>query len=180
MTYIIGIEPANRDTTPAYAPLTLGATTNYKAPTTASNGTVAQVTGSFNGCLFIYAQVATGQTIVPGDVVSIDGSAQASQMTKALADALHRVAIAPTAPSGTTAFTNLTAGQWGWFQIFGQVNGVNAGASTQDVAMYTTATAGRVSSTATSQTLIRGLAITTTIGAAAVTPARAATILSAT
>lgn len=182
MTYIIGIDPSARDATAQFAPLTLGTTSNYKPPTTASNGTLPTLTGAYQGSLFIYAQAASGQTIVPGDVVAVvDATFQTSQLTKALADALNRIAVAPVAPSGSTAHTNITAGQWAWFQIYGQIPGVNCAATTtQDVALYTTAVAGRVNSTSASQTLIRGLKINTTTVGAAVTQGVAGTILSAT
>jgi hypothetical protein len=182
MSYIIGIDPSTRDSSAQFAPLTLGTTSNYKPPTTASNGTLPVLNGAFQGALFVYAQVATGQTIVPGDAVAIiNATFQVSQLTKALADALHRVAIAPDEISGTTAHTSITAGQWAWFQIYGATPGINvANGTTADSALYTTATAGRLSATATSQTLIRGAAINTTAGADAVIIGRLNTIISAT
>ena len=108
-------------------------------------GTVKLAT---DGSEWVYGLAAT--TINAGDCVHIDANYNVSQMTNALA----------TAALGTVAFSAnaVTVGSYAWFALAGLsiqasvLTGTAAG-----VALYTTATAGVLSSTAASQIQIYGV-----------------------
>jgi len=106
-----------------------------------------------NGNEFIYVQA--GAAIAQFDAVAVDESFAARPLTKALADAGEKICLAQ------VAFANTA---FGWVQTRG-LGRVNVSASVAaDVLLYTTATAGRLSSTSASQTLVRGLVLTTARG----------------
>lgn len=106
-----------------------------------------------NGNEFIYVQA--GSAIAQYDAVAINESWAAVPLTKALADAGEKIGFAQIAIANTA---------FAWVQTRG-IGRVNVSASVAaDVLLYTTATAGRLSATSTSQTLVRGLVLTTARG----------------
>lgn len=134
MTYILGIDPTDRQTTPQHK---LG-----------SRGMDA------NGTTYIY--VKANATINDADCVAIDSSFNAVQMTKAQADTLPIVGFAQ------AAFVNGNYG-WVSRSGVGTRCNVLAN-TTVNAPLYTTATAGHLSHVSTSQTMVAGICATTTTG----------------
>lgn len=111
-----------------------------------------QVFGT-DGSTWEFVQAAT--TINLNDCVVLDSGSNASQITKALADTYsYRLGFA----NGIA----IASGSWGWVSTQGQSLKVNVLTGTSaNAALYTTATAGVLSSTSTSQDLVTGVTVTT-------------------
>lgn len=101
--------------------------------------------------MFVHAAGAIAQF----DVVSIDEAYETSPLTKALADASNKIGVAPFA---------LADNDFGWVQVSGICTLNVLLSCAADVALYTTATAGSLDDTPTSQTKIAGLTLTTARG----------------
>lgn len=127
---------------------TTGASDGYDNP---PHGAGDLVFGN-DGSEWEYVKAAT--TINQYDCVAIDNAGNASQITKALADTYsYMIGFAQIA---------IASGSYGWVCRRGgniQVN-VLTGTSA-NAPLYTTATAGALSSTSTSQDLITGVVVTT-------------------
>jgi hypothetical protein len=115
-------------------------------PTTAGFDLGTRVLGS-DGTEWVYVQ-ASG-AITQYDAVGIDENYQAAALTKAIADDGHQIGFAQ------VAFTD---NDYGWVATRGSNISVRVAAScAADVALYTTATAGVLDDTSTSQTNIDGV-----------------------
>lgn len=102
-----------------------------------------------------YVFVSASSAIAANDCVAITNAYAAAPVTKALADAGNKIGVAQIA---------IASGSYGWVQTRG-VGSVNVLASAASgAALYTTATAGKLDDTATSQTLIESLKLTATNG----------------
>jgi hypothetical protein len=106
-----------------------------------------------NGNEFIYVQAAAA--IAQFDAVAVDETFAARPLTKALADAREKIGIAQ------VAFANTA---FGWVMIRGLGRLAVLASCAADVVLYTSATAGSLDDDATSQTLIRGIVLTTARG----------------
>lgn len=106
-----------------------------------------------DGSIWEYVLAAT--TINLNDCVLLDAGSNASQSTKALADTIsYRVGVA--------AAVAIPSASYGWVATSGQSLKVNVLTGTSaNAALYTTATAGALSSTSSSQDLIAGITVTT-------------------
>lgn len=106
-----------------------------------------------DGSKWEYVLAATVINI--NDCVLLDAGSNASQSTKAIADTISvRPAVA--------AAVAIPAASFGWVATSGQSLKVNVLTGTAaNAALYTTATAGALSSTSTSQDLIAGITVTT-------------------
>jgi hypothetical protein len=102
--------------------------------------------------------VTAGATVAQYDVVAVTEAYSAVPITKALVDTGELVAIAPEA---------ITSGEYAWVQLNG-VCTINVLASAAaDVILYSSATAGSLDDTATSQTRVDGIKLTTARGGTA-------------
>lgn len=120
---------------------------------TTSGNVLGNVAETPDGKRYIYAKASSA--CAQYDVVAIDESFLAVPITKTLADAGNRVGVAGVA---------FAANEFGWFQIRG-ICTINVLAScAADVALYTSATAGSLDDTTTSQTKINGIVLTTARG----------------
>jgi hypothetical protein len=106
-----------------------------------------------NGNEFIYVQA--GAAIAQYDAVAINEAWSAVPLTKALADAREKIGIAQ------VAFANTA---FGWVMTRGLGRLAVLASCAADVLLYTSATAGSLDDTATDQTLIRGVVLTTARG----------------
>ena len=133
------------------------------ATSTTANFTIGGYADFNNGVRGIYVKAAT--TITAGDCVIIDGSGNASQITTALTaatavGAAYIIALANVA---------ITSGSFGWCVIRGSATLNVTAATALGAPLYTTTTAGQLSSTGTN--LILGIMVTTATGASGNTPA---------
>lgn len=104
---------------------------------------------------FIYAKAS--EVIAANDACGIDETGVAIKLTKASADAGHIIAVANAA---------FAANEYGWFQRRGNTLSVNVlSAANADVPLYTSATAGKLDDSSTSQTQIAGVRLTATVAA---------------
>lgn len=102
-----------------------------------------------------YMYVSAASAIAQYDCVGITEGFAAAPITKAMADDGYLVGVAQYA---------IASGGYGWVLVHG-VGNLNVKAScAADVALYTSATAGALDDTTTSQTKIDGIVITTTAG----------------
>lgn len=102
-----------------------------------------------------YVYVQASGAIAQYDIVAIDEAGQAAKVTKALADDGYKIAVAQ------SAFAD---DEYGYVQVKGVVS-INVLANcAADVALYTSATAGSLDDTDTSQTKILGLVATAAAG----------------
>jgi hypothetical protein len=130
--------------------------------TTTPQFTTGEVHAGTNSSEWVYVQASSAVAV--NDCVALTttaaGVVQAAPVTKALADDGAPLAVAPVAiPSGSYAWVA---------RRFGSGISVNVLANcVADVPLYTTATAGKLDDDATSQTLVRGIRITTTTTPAA-------------
>ena len=100
----------------------------------------------------LYMLVQAGGTIAQYDVVSVTSAGSAVALTKALADAGRKIGVAQVA---------IANGSFGWVLVKGVGRANVLASAAADAALYTTATAGSLDDEATSQTLVRGLRLTT-------------------
>ena len=123
-------------------------------PTSNATGHVlgTQVLGD-DGTKYVYVQ-ASG-AITQYDCVAIDEAFQAAAITKALADDGHKIGFAQ------VAFAD---NDYGWVATEGTVQVRYLTLCAADVALYTSATAGVLDDTSTSQTKIVGLVNTVVVG----------------
>lgn len=106
-----------------------------------------------NGSQWVY--VKAGEAVAQYDVVAVDEAYSALKLTKALADVGHKIGAASAA---------FAANEYGWVQSSG-VTRINVLAScAADVALYTSATAGSLDDSSSSQTKIKGVVLTTARG----------------
>ena len=102
--------------------------------------------------------VTAGSAIAQYDVVAVTEAYSAVPITKALVDTGELVASAPEA---------ISSGEYGWVQM-GGVCTINVLAScAADTILYSSATAGSLDDTATSQTRVDGIKLTTARGGTA-------------
>lgn len=106
-----------------------------------------------SGNLWVRCQAAAA--IAAGEWVGIDELGQASLLTKALADAGYKVGAAQVA---------FASADYGWVLCRGVGIGKGLVSCAADVALYTTATAGALDDTTTSQTEIKGVRLTAAVG----------------
>jgi hypothetical protein len=129
-------------------------------PTTNATGhTLGQCVTATDGSSWTYVQ-ASG-AITQYDAVGIDENFQAAALTKAIADDGHGIGFAQ------VAFAD---NDYGW--VARQGSNISARVATScaaDVALYTSATAGVLDDTSTSQTKIDGVVAVTAVTAAAAT-----------
>lgn len=126
---------------------------NLSQPTSEAKAGLLNRHCGVDGKEYVYIQ-ANG-AIAQYDVVAIDEAGQAAPVTKALADDGYKIAIAQTA---------IADNEYGYVQVKGVV-ALNVLANcAADVALYTSATAGSLDDTSTSQTKILGLVATATAG----------------
>lgn len=111
------------------------------------------VVSGTDGSIWEYVLAAT--VINLNDCVVLDAGSNASQITKALADTYsYRL--------GFACGLAIPSGSYGWVATQGQSLKVNVLTGTSaNVALYTTASAGVLSSTSSSQDLITGVTVTT-------------------
>jgi hypothetical protein len=109
--------------------------------------------GETPGKHWVYVQ-ANG-AIAQYDVVAVDETGQAATITKALADASTKVGVA------SAAFAD---NEYGWAQIYGNCTLNVLASCAADAILYTSATAGSLDDTSTSQTKIDGILLTTSRG----------------
>lgn len=134
MTYIIGLDPTDRTSTPQHRAGSLG----------------------FDAAGAEYIYVSANATVNNGDCVAVDSNFTAAPITKTLADGLPIVAFA------TAAFASGQWG-WVVRRGVGFRANALAN-TTVAAPLYTTATAGHLSHVATSQTMVHGVCATTTSG----------------
>lgn len=108
-------------------------------------------TTSGKGWMYVQAASAISQY----DVVAIDETGQAAKITKALADTSTKVGVAAAA---------FASGEYGWVQITGNCTLNVLASCLTDAILYTSATAGSLDDTSTSQTKIDGILLTATRG----------------
>lgn len=115
---------------------------------------LGQVVDGTNGSSWIYLKAA--EAITPaGSYVTFDEGNTAYEGTKTLVDAGHRIAVAQRA---------FLINEYGWFQLTGPCLLYGTANCAADTTLYTTATAGLVDATSTSQTLLGGVVFTTAVG----------------
>ena len=117
---------------------------------------VGDICEGINNAAWVFVQAST--SITYNDFVVIKGTAQANSMTTTTIAAAGgaQIGVAPGSTSaGGGANPAILAGVYFWAQIRGNIVAGNAIAatSTSNVALYTSATAGIVSSTSTGQPL---------------------------
>ncbi len=138
-------------------------TPDYPGPT--GQFTLGQVTKGVDGSEWVY--IAAGSTIAIGDVVIITNTGvlwAAASITSTLAAAKLGDLV------GVSPLVAMTSGTYGWVQRAGKCAAVSVIASvTANVALKTTTTAGRLTSTiATGATVnINGIVLATANGGAA-------------
>lgn len=131
----------------------LGADTSMNSSTNAQGQKLGQIFVDSSENQYMFVQAAAG--ITQYAFVSIDEAYQATMITKALADTRASIGCAQVA---------LTSAYYGWVLIKGTGTGLVKASCVQDVALYTSATAGYLDDDATSQTKILAAVVTTTRG----------------
>jgi len=99
--------------------------------------------------------VTAGSAIAQYDVVSTDEAYSGIPATKAAIDDGHIIGVAPAA---------ISSGEYGWVQLTGVVTMNVLASAAADVTLYSSATAGSLDDTSTSQTAVNGLFLTTARG----------------
>lgn len=97
-----------------------------------------------------YVFVQASGTVSAYDVVAVNSSFVAQAATSALAQAGNTAAV---------ALATLSSGSWGWAQIRGAVSVNVLQTCSSNTALYTTATAGKLDDTSTSQVKVQGITI---------------------
>lgn len=111
---------------------------------------------TFDGQEYVYVQ-ASG-AIAQYAFVGIDENFQAASLTKTIADDGWMIGVAQ------VAFTD---DDYGWIAVRGaNLTGAVLGSCTADVALYTSATAGYLDDSSTSQTKIDGIVAVSAVGTA--------------
>lgn len=114
-----------------------------------------QVAAGGGGGIWFFCKCATSMSI--GSVVAIDDAFLATKITKALADLGCRVGVVPVVVAAANDYV--------WVQVSGVIaNALVLLSCAIDVPLYTTATAGSLDDTSTSQTKINGIKLTTARG----------------
>jgi hypothetical protein len=141
---------------------------NYPAPSSTS---VSAESGSLfglgdqvnsgDGSKFVFVS-ASGASITSYQVVAWNSAGSAAAITSALALAGNRVGVAP---------YSISSGSHGWVQIAGVVSVNVLSTCSSATALYTTATAGALDDTSTSQVKIAGITILANITAVGSTAA---------
>ena len=102
--------------------------------------------------------VTAGSAVAQYDVVAVTEAYSAVPITKALVDSGELIAVAPEA---------ITSGEYAWVQLNG-ICTINVLASAAaDVILYSSATAGSLDDTSTSQTRVDGIKLTAARGGTA-------------
>lgn len=129
---------------------------DFYTPTTTRDHKLGSVVLGTNGSRWVYVQ-ASG-AIAQYSAVAVDESGQAAALTKALADAGHSVGFAQ------AAFAD---DEYGWVCISatGGISVLVKASCAADGPLYTSASAGVLDDTSTSQTLIQSVVITTAASA---------------
>ena len=102
--------------------------------------------------------ITAGSAIAQYDVVTVDEAFSGIPCTKAAIDDGHIVGVAPAA---------ISSGEYGWVQLTGVVTMNVLASAAADVTLYSSATAGSLDDTSTSQTAVNGLFLTTARGGTA-------------
>jgi hypothetical protein len=102
--------------------------------------------------------ITAGSAIAQYDVVGVTEAYSAVPITKALVDSGELVAIAPEA---------ITSGEYGWVQLNGVLTMNVLASCGADAILYSSATAGSLDDTSTSQTRVDGIKLTTARGGTA-------------
>jgi hypothetical protein len=102
--------------------------------------------------------ITGGSAVAQYDVVTIDEDYSGIPGTKAALDDGHIVGVAPEA---------ISSGEYGWVQLTGVVTMNVLASAAADVTLYSSATAGSLDDTSTSQTAVNGLFLTTARGGTA-------------
>jgi hypothetical protein len=127
---------------------------NYAQVDTVPQFPLGTIDEGNNGSEFVY--ILANSAIAQYDAVGIDTSNGGDPLTKTHADAGRDVGAAQVA---------IASGSYGWVQRRGRGGKVNVLANTAaGAALYTTATAGKLSDTTTSQTKVTGIVTTTANG----------------
>lgn len=103
----------------------------------------------YRGYKWVYVKASSA--ISAYAYVCVDEAGAALNGTKALVDAGYQVAVAPAA---------FSADDYGWVQISGVCTMLTAGSVAADTSIYTSATAGQVDDSSTSQTQLAGVVLT--------------------
>lgn len=124
---------------------------NFGTPGTSADFSVGSRAIGTNGTEWVYVKASAALTQYAA--VAVDEDYNATSLTKALADAGHRVGWAQAA---------FAANDYGWVAISGSnIQGRVAASCAADVALYTTATAGVMDDDPTAQTKLNGVRIVT-------------------
>lgn len=107
-----------------------------------------------NGNLYIRHQA--GAAIAAGEWIAISELGASALMTKALADAGHKLAVAQVAHA---------SGDYGWALIRGVGVAMGLAECAADVPLYTSGTAGAADDASSMQTEIKGARLTAAVGA---------------
>lgn len=125
--------------------------TNFLATSSTAEFSVGTRAFGTDASEWVYVKATTALTQY--DAAAIDEDYNAAPLTKALADAGHRIGWAQVA---------FPVNYFGWLCLSGSVmKGRVAASCAADVALYTTATAGVLDDDATSQTKVNGIRIVT-------------------
>lgn len=119
--------------------------------------TVGATTIASDGNHYEYVSFAASTTVTAGDSVTITSAGAAASMTKTNVDLGLRKGICPYAVASNTAV------QYGWVIVppYANASCRAADGSSANAAVYTTATAGVLATTSTSQTKITGVIFAT-------------------
>lgn len=120
----------------------------YSSITAGNTPGVGDVYVDHNNNRYIFV-LASG-TVAQYDVVAIDSNNVAQAITKALADG---------GPDIGVARQGMSSGSYGWAQVRGAVSVNVLATCSSSIALYTSATAGKLDDTTTSQTKIAGVTI---------------------
>lgn len=110
---------------------------------------------TYDGKRWVFVSASTSVTSY--QVVAIDSQGYAQAITSALAQAGNRVGVAQ---------NNISSGSYGWVQTFGPCSVAVLSTCSSNTVLYTSATAGSLDDTATSQIKIAGITILANVTAA--------------
>lgn len=127
----------------------LNPTESYASLTAGNAAGPGDIIADHLGNRYVFVQ-ASG-SIAQYDVVSISSTGIAQAVTKALADTGLPVGV---------ACATLSSASYGWAQIRGTVSVNVLQTCSSSIALYTSATAGKLDDTTTSQTKIAGIVLT--------------------
>lgn len=127
---------------------------NYPAwSSTSANAEQGQVFGlgdqvnAYDGSKYVFVS-ASGASITSYQVVAFGSNGNAQAITSALAQAGNRVGVAP---------YSISSGSYGWVQVQGVVTVNVLSTCSSNTVLYTSATAGALDDTSTSQIKIAGI-----------------------